>query len=40
MLKGGDVEKEWEKFGNIVKECTNDVCGVRHMGGQRRKVSE
>ena len=23
-----------------VKECTNDVCGVRHLGGQRRKGSE
>ena len=21
-------------------ECTNDVCGMRRVGGQRRKVSE
>ena len=21
-------------------ECTNDVCGMRHVGGQRRKGSE
>ena len=24
----------------MVIECTNDVCGMRHVGGQRRKVSE
>ena len=21
-------------------ECTNDICGMRHVGGQRRKGSE
>ena len=34
------VEKEWEKFREIVMECTNDVCNMRHVGGQRRKRSE
>ena len=32
--------KEWEKFRDIVMECTNDVCGMRRVGGQRRKGSE
>ena len=36
----GTVQKEWEKFRDIVMECTNDVCGMRHVGGQRRKWSE
>ena len=34
------VEKEWEKFRDIVIECTNDVCGMRRVRGQRRKRSE
>ena len=34
------MEKEWEKFRDIVMECTNDVCGMRRVGGQRRKGSE
>ena len=34
------METEWEKFGEIVKECTNDVFGVRHVGEKRRKRSE
>ena len=41
--RGGEVknvEKEWEKFRDIVKECTNDVCGMRREGRQRRKGSE
>ena len=21
-------------------ECTNDICGMRHVGGQKRKGSE
>ena len=33
------VEKEWEKFRDIVMECTNDVCGMRRVGGQRRNGS-
>ena len=45
VLRGEDVEsveKELEKFRGIVKECinTNDVCGMRHVGRQRRKESE
>ena len=34
------MEKEWEKFRDMVMECTNDVCGMRPVGGQRRKGSE
>ena len=34
------VEKELEKFRDIVMECTNDVCGMRRAGGRRRKGSE
>ena len=34
------VERECEKFRDIVMECTNDVCGMRRVGGQRRKRSE
>ena len=43
VWRGGEiesVEKEWEKFRDIVMECTNDVCAMRLVGGQRRKVSE
>ena len=34
VLRGGDVEseeKEWEKFRDMVKECTIDVCGMRRV---------
>ena len=34
------MEKEWEKFRDIVMECTNDVCGMRRVDGQRRRWSE
>ena len=40
---GGEVEsveKEWEKFRDMVMECTNDVCGMRLVGGQRRMGSK
>ena len=43
VWKGGEVEsekREWEKFKDIVMECTNDVCGMRNVGEQRRKGSE
>ena len=43
VWRGGEVEsveKEWEKFRDMVMKCTNDVCGMRHVGGQRRKWSE
>ena len=43
ILRGGDVESvemDWEMFRDIVKDCTNDVCGVRRVGGERRKGSE
>ena len=29
------MEKEWEKFRDMVMECTNDVCDMRRVGGQR-----
>ena len=43
VWRGGEVEsveKKWEKFRDIVMECTNDVCGMRRVGGQRGKGSE
>ena len=43
MCRGGEVEsveKEKEKFRDMVMKCTNDVCGMRRVGGQRRKGSE
>ena len=42
MWRGGEVEsvEEHEKFRDIVMERTNDVCGMRRVGGQRRKRSE
>ena len=43
VWRGGkveSVEKKWEKFRDMVMECTNDLCGMRCVGGQRRKGSE
>ena len=43
VWRGGEVEsveKEWEKFRDMVMECTNDVCGMSRVGGQRRKGGE
>ena len=43
VWRGGEVEsvgQEWEKFRYIVMVCANDLCVVRHVGGQRRKGSE
>ena len=43
MCRSGEVEsveKEFEKFRYMVMQCTNDVCGMRRVGGQRRKGSE
>ena len=34
------MEKVSEKFRDTVMECTNDVCGMGRVGGQRRKWSE
>ena len=34
------METEREMFRDIVKECTNDACGVRPVGGQGRNRSE
>ena len=38
--KISSVEKEWEKFRDIVMECTNNVCGMRRVDGQRRNWSD
>ena len=43
VWRGGEVEsveKDWEKFRDMEMECTNYVCGMRRVGGQRRKGSE
>ena len=43
VWRGGEVEsveREWEKFRDIVMESTTDVCGMRCVGEQRRKGSE
>ena len=42
VWRSGEVDsvEEWEKFRDMVIECTNDVCGTRRVGGQRRKGSE
>ena len=34
------VEEEWNKFKNGVLGCASEVCGVRRLGGARRKGSE
>ena len=31
------VEMAWEMFRDIVKECTNDVSGVRRVGLEEKK---
>ena len=33
------LEKEWKKFRNIVNECTNDACCMRHLGWQEIEVN-
>ena len=43
VLRGAEVESvenEWENFRDIVKGCTNEVCGMRCVGWQKRKASE
>ena len=34
------MEKEWKKFRDIGLKCTNDVCGMSRVGGQRRNGRE
>jgi len=34
------VEEEWSKFKNGVVESAREICGVRKVGGKRRKGSE
>ena len=39
-MKYGEVEneeKEWETFRDIVMDCTNDVCGMRRVGGSKER---
>ena len=31
------MENEWEKFRDMVMECTNDVRGMRRVGGADKK---
>ena len=31
------VEKEWEKFRDMVMECSNDVCGMKRVGGSEER---
>ena len=31
------MEKEWEKFRDMVMECTNDVCGMRCGAGREER---
>ena len=41
VLRGGEVkreEKEREKFRDMGMKCTNDVCLMRRVGGQRMKI--
>ena len=42
VWRRGEVEsvEEWEKFRDMAMECTNDVYGMRRVGGKRRKGSE
>ena len=43
VWRGGEVEsveKEWEKFRDMVMEYTNDVCGMRRVGGHKRNGCE
>lgn len=43
MLRGAQVksvEKEWDAFRYIVKQCTKDACGMRRLGEQGRNGSE
>ena len=43
VWRGGEVEsveKEWEKFRDMVIECPSFVCGMKRVGEQRRKGSE
>ena len=42
MLWGGDVknvEKEWEKFRVLVKECTKDACGIKRVVEEQRLMA-
>ena len=40
MWGGGECGEGVRKFRDIVMECTNDMCGMRRVGGQRKKESE
>ena len=36
----GDVEEEWRSFRDALLRCAKNVCGVRRVGGCRRKGCE
>ena len=36
----GGVEEEWELFREVVLRCAAEVCGMRKVGGARKKGSE
>ena len=38
--RSGGVEEEWELFREAVYRCAREVCGVRKVGGTRRRGSE
>ena len=42
VWRGGEVEnvEEWEKFRDILMDCTNDECDMRRVGWQRIKGNE
>ena len=36
----GSVEMEWKNFKTSVLRCASGVCGVKKLGGERRRGSE
>ena len=36
VWRGGEVE--WEKFRDMVMECTNDVCGMKRERKEKEKM--
>ena len=37
MGRCGGVEEEWELFKEAVLGCARDVCGLRKVGGTRKR---
>ena len=40
VRRNGGVEEEWGLFKEAVLRCAKEVCGVRKVGGTRRRGSE